>query len=198
MLHEEPLDQAVDERGKPRDCGHEDRAPRTGHTCGLAECAQPVLECRQVIQRSEQQNRIRRGGRLVQGEGVTYCCGEGSVRLRQRVGTSLLDVQLDWVNKVDVVAVPGQPGCVHTRGPSDVHNPGTWRRQAPAQDLLRSRELEQTEAAEQPRGLPALLVVGTDLCVRPQPPGPASNFRPHLSLCFTHWYMHRPSGGTAS
>ena len=122
-LDEQVLEQPVDRRGEARDrgCGEQTAGPQ--HAVRLGQRARPVAGLGQVIERAELEHHV--GAAVRERELARVALAD----LGHAGGPRLLEVQLDGIDELDVVAEPAEPHRVRARAAADVEHPGRRRRQ---------------------------------------------------------------------
>ena len=147
---------AVVEARKP--AYHRDgyQAARTDHPPGLERQAS-VGTVGQVVQRPEEQHCVDRSVSDVEIPGIAFASAHTGD------ASSLLDVQWHRVDELDVVAVSGQPLCVHTGCAAHVQDVSRRRGKPPAQDILGAPQLQAPPPLAQPIVLLAPVVVVPDV-----------------------------------
>jgi hypothetical protein len=126
----------------------------------------------EVVERPEQQRDVgARVGKRQLARVALHGGRERRPRLGDGGGPSLLDVQRDRVDEVDLVAVGGQRQRVGARAAADVEHRGGRRGQEARQQLAGAQELQAAPVPE-PALLVAAVVVGGDLALVGHGPEP--------------------------
>jgi hypothetical protein len=110
-----------------------------------------------VVQRAEEQHRVDRCVSDVERPRVAFA----SAHTGDAFG--LLHVQRHRVDELDLVAVSGQPLCMHTGCAAHVQDASRRRGKPPAQDVLSTPQLQASPSLAQSIVLLALVVVVPDV-----------------------------------
>lgn len=160
---EPALPQPVQESGEARDAHGCDNTTGLQNSPGLAQRGDTLCLLGEVVQRAEQDDRVGGGFRLGNGAGISHLRSEGMLRLGSGRLLSLLDVLLQQVVQMDVVASTGPDRGVRAWAASHVDQPGRRRRQEAVEQLQRPRELQaRLTPAEKTTTFKAKLVVCGD------------------------------------
>ena len=174
-LEQEAPRQAVEQRREPRDRGSEHRSLRPHDPPGLGERGQAVLALGQVVQGTEEQDRVE-GRRLGAEPARVADLGRDAAGPRPRRLQDPGDLDGYGVDHVDPMPVLGQPLRVHTGRAADVEDAQRPGRQVAAHDLTRTQQLELAEPVSDALAFIDLVaVVPDDLLGRPMLTHPASS-----------------------
>src|SRR5579884_708654 len=146
-----PMAKAIERGSEARYAHGEKDAAWLENAIRFSQRLKTVLSIRQMVQRSEKQDRIDRCGLPGESAGIADA-GAGQRRFRLTAGGFLRHLHVQWgnIDQMDLVALSGKPAGMTTRPAADVQNRGRRRRQKPQKKLARARPVQLAFPGMQP------------------------------------------------
>lgn len=113
---------------------------------GLTKRAKAVSALNKMIKRTKEKDGIGSAVTHVKMASIAQSNGGQFNMGRRGIGSSLLQVQLHWIDEMDQVALVRKGKSVNTGSAAHIKNCCGWRRKIPCKNRLGSKPFELTKA----------------------------------------------------